>query len=147
MAIGKTSKGNTKRNRPIVMARDGGCVVAGTFWSNFVKCDDTLTMQHRVTRGMGSSAKWDANPNGFVIMCWAHNVLEPMSPTFRSMCERSGWSIRRSIADRNDLARIPVRYPDGWFLLAGNGRVPINDTLALEMMFDIYGDEYNADVF
>lgn len=147
MGIGKKSKANTNRNRSIVAARDGGCVVAGTLWGNLVKCDDSVTMQHRVTRGMGSSAKWDANPNGFVAMCQTHNQLEPRSATFRAMCERSGWSIRRSIADRNDLSRIPVRYPDGWFLLAGNGRVPIGDKLALEMMFDIYGDEYNAEVF
>lgn len=147
MAVGRKSKANTARNRLLVFERDGGCVVAGTLWGNLVKCDDTLTMQHRVSRGMGSSAKFDAEPNGFVVMCATHNALEPASAIFRALCERSGWSIRRSIADRNDLSRVPVRYPDGWFLLAGANRYRVGDKLALEMMFDIYGDEYNAEVF
>lgn len=147
MSIGRKSKSNTNRNRRIVYERDGGCVVSGSMWGNLVACGGGLTMQHRVTRGIGSSAKYDAEPNGFVAMCAVHNALEPHAATFRDMCERNGWSIRRSIADRNNLSRIPVRYPEGWYLLAGEQRFQLSDRLANEMMIEIYGDDYYPDMF
>jgi hypothetical protein len=36
-----------------------------------------------------------------------------------------------------------VRYPDGWYLLTGDKRVQIMTNTALEMMREIYGDEYD----
>jgi hypothetical protein len=143
MSIGKKSRANTERHRKKVFSRDERCVVIGSSWGNLVYCGGPLTIQHRVTRGMGSSAKYDQQPNGLIAMCAVHNVLEPASNEFRKMCERSGWSVRRSIADRILLAHIPVRYPDGWYLLTGDKRVQIMTNTALEMMREIYGDEYD----
>lgn len=141
-SIGKRSKFQVAKSRPIVFERDGGvCVVSGTIWGTIQPCMGILTLQHRVGRGMGGSAKWDA-PNCLVTMCVVHNGLIESSYEFRNYCERNGLSILRRIADRVDVASIPVRYSDGWYLLAGDSRFPIPDAAAEAVIAELYDDEW-----
>ena len=138
MSVGRRSKYQVAKSRPIVFERDQEtCVVAGTIWETIQPCMGILTLQHRVGRGMGGSAKWDA-PNCLVTMCIIHNGLIESSYEFRNYCERNGLSILRRVADRVDVASIPVRYADGWFLLAGNSRYPISENTAEAVISDLY---------
>lgn len=138
MSIGRKSKYQLAKSRPIVFERDQEtCVVAGTIWETIQPCMGILTLQHRVGRGMGGSAKWDA-PNCLVTMCVVHNGLIESSYEFRNFCERNGLSILRRVADRVDVASIPIRYADGWFLLSGNARFPISETTAEAVISDLY---------
>lgn len=141
MSIGKRSRRDVNKIRKIVFARDNEtCVVRGSDWGIISPCDDTLTIQHRVTRGMGSSNLFDT-PRDLVTMCATHNSLEPVSADFRSYCEASGWSVRRSYASQWGLNRIPVRYGQEWFLLDGNERFRITKSVAKELMEDLYGED------
>jgi hypothetical protein len=71
-------------------------------------------------------------------MCIIHNGLIESSYEFRNYCERNGLAIRRAVADRMDVASIPVRYSDGWFLLSGNSRYPISENTAEAVISDLY---------
>ena len=138
MSVGRRSKYQVAKSRPIVFERDQEqCIVAGTIWETIQPCMGVLTLQHRVGRGMGGSAKWDA-PNCLVTMCIIHNGLIESSYEFRNYCERNGLAIRRAVADRMDVASIPVRYSDGWFLLSGDSRYPISENTAEAVISDLY---------
>ena len=138
MSVGRKSKYQLAKSRPIVFERDQEqCIVAGSIWETIQPCMGVLTLQHRVGRGMGGSARWDA-PNCLVLMCVQHNGLIESSYEFRNYCERNGLSIRRAVADRVDVASIPVRYSDGWFLLAGDSRFPIPEVTAEAIISDLY---------
>jgi len=138
VSIGKRSKYQLVKSRPIVFERDQEqCIVAGTIWETIQPCMGVLTLQHRVGRGMGGSAKWDA-PNCLVTMCIIHNGLIESSHEFRNYCERNGLAIRRAVANRMDVSSIPVRYSDGWFLLAGDSRYPISENTAEAVISDLY---------
>ena len=138
MSVGKKSKYQLAKSRPIVFERDQEqCIVAGSIWSTIQPCMGVLTLQHRVGRGMGGSAKWDA-PNCLVLMCVTHNGLVESSREFRLYCERNGLSILRRVADRVDVSSIPVRYSDGWHLLSGSQRFPISEATAEAVMSDLY---------
>ena len=138
MSVGRKSKYQLAKSRPIVFERDQEqCIVAGSIWSTIQPCMGVLTLQHRVGRGMGGSAKWDA-PNCLVLMCVTHNGLVESSREFRLYCERNGLSILRRVADRVDVSSIPVRYSDGWHLLAGDSRFPISEATAEAVMSDLY---------
>jgi len=138
VSIGRRSKYQLVKSRPIVFERDQEqCIVAGTIWETIQPCMGVLTLQHRVGRGMGGSAKWDA-PNCLVTMCIIHNGLIESSYEFRNYCERNGLAIRRAVADRMDVASIPVRYSDGWFLLSGDSRYPISENTAEAVISDLY---------
>lgn len=138
MSVGRKSKYQLAKSRPIVFERDQEqCIVAGSIWSTIQPCMGVLTLQHRVGRGMGGSARWDA-PNCLVTMCVVHNGLIESSYEFRNYCERNGLSIRRTVADRMDVSSIPVRYSDGWFLLAGGSRFTIPDVTAEAIISDLY---------
>ena len=89
---------------------------------------------------MGGSAKYDA-PNYLLTMCVVHNGLIESSYEFRNYCDRNGISIRRAVADRVDVASIPVRYVDGWYLLSGNTRFPIADSTAEAIISELYDFE------
>ena len=134
------SKYQLAKARPVVFERDQEtCVVAGSIWATIQPCMGILTLQHRVGRGMGGSSKWDA-PNCLVTMCVVHNGLVESSYEFRNFCERNGLSIRRAVADRVDVSSIPVRYSDGWFVLAGDSRFPIPDATAEAIIAELYDD-------
>jgi hypothetical protein len=119
------------RSRKIVFTRDHDeCVVVGSIWQTLQPCGGPLTVQHRVGRGMGGSKKYDA-PEYLVAMCLLHNGLAESSATFAAYCTRNG------------LSRIPVRYHDSWYLLSGDMRFRIPDATAVDMMVELYGDDYH----
>lgn len=138
MAIGKQSRAAMERSRANVYSRDGGtCVVQGTIWATLTPCGGSMTLQHRVTRGMGGSAKWDSEPY-LLAMCAIHNSLEPASAEFRNFCERNGYSVPRWVAEQFPISRIPVHYPDGWFLLDGVSKYEVPENVALTLIEEIY---------
>jgi hypothetical protein len=137
MSIGKKSKVQVAKVRELVFERDEqSCVVRGSLWGNLVPCGGGLTIQHRVTRGMGSSASFDT-PSHLLSMCAIHNALEPASAEFRSFCERQGYSVPRWAAKQ--ITRIPVKYRDGWYLLSSDGKHEIPERTATVLFEDIYG--------
>jgi hypothetical protein len=139
MAIGKTSRKQVEQVRHAVYDRDQHrCIIEGTFWQGLEPCRGQLTVQHRVSKGAGGSAKYDA-ANYLLAMCLHHNQLAEASAEFARFCTRNGISVRRSIADQYPMSRIPVRYQDGWHLLDGAKRFAVPDATAEDLMLDIYG--------
>jgi hypothetical protein len=137
MSIGKKSKSQVTASRPIVYERDGRkCVAQGTLWP----CHGSITLQHRVGKGAGGSAQYDA-PAFLVCMCGHHNSLAESSADFANFCVQNGYSLRRSLAEQHPIARVPIRYPDGWHLLSGNIRSEISESTAIDLMAEIYGEE------
>lgn len=138
MGIGKKSKRQVDAIRQTVFDRDDGCVVVGSSWGRLVACGGGMTVQHRVARGMGSSAKYDS-AEFLLTMCAVHNQLETASAEFRSLCERNGWSMPRWVPARYAVHQVPARYPDGWYFLNSTGqRVAISDRFAVALIDDIY---------
>lgn len=138
MSLGRRSRFNVAKARGIVFGRDDHeCVVGGLFEGIRWPCAGGLTVQHRVGRGMGGSAKYDALPY-LITMCAFHNGLETSDAVFHAACLKAGWSIPRWVADLHDIGQIPVRYADGWFLLSGSDRVRIPDSVATTVIDEIY---------
>jgi hypothetical protein len=141
MSIGKKSKAQVQKVRQIVYDRDDHeCVVRGSLWATLEPCGSALSLQHRVGRGQGGSALYDA-PAFLTTMCFLHNALAESSAEFAKFCARNGFSLRRSLADQHPISRVPIRYPDGWQLLSGDGRFAISENTARELMEEIYGEE------
>jgi hypothetical protein len=135
LTIGKKSKAQVAKVRQLVFARDNWvCVVAHTFYGS--RCSDELTIQHRITRGMGSSARFD-EPKHLLSMCAYHNFLDTADSVFRDFCVARGYSVKRWAA--NEAGVIPVHYSDGWFLLQGNGRAEVSNVEASKLMLEVYG--------
>jgi len=132
MSVGKRSQAEVNKNRKRIYVRDGQCVVQGTDVSFKYRCFGDLTIQHRVSRGMGSSNLFD-EPNGLIAFCYEHNLLEPRSSEFRAICEEYGWSVKRGYATRFGLSSIPVKYDDGWYLLENFARRQISDDEAKDL--------------
>ena len=136
MSVGRRSKAQVNKVREIVYKRDGYvCVVAHTAYG--AQCSDELTIQHRVTRGMGSSARFD-EPKHLLSMCGYHNFLDTADSVFRDFCVARGYSVKRWAA--LDAGVIPVHYSDGWFLLHGDGRVEVSNVEASRLMKEVYGE-------
>jgi hypothetical protein len=139
-SIGKRSRRQVSGSRQIVFERDNNtCVVELSEWSFRDPCAGILTLQHAVTRGMGGSALWDS-PAYLRAMCWHHNDIEPRDANFRRYCEDNGWSIPRWVLNSTPIERIPVRYPDSWYLLYADQRTPIDESIAKDLMQEIYGE-------
>ena len=137
MKLGKRSRKQVNSVRGQVFARDGHqCVAAGTEWG--VMCGGELTVQHRVARGMGSSARFDA-PNCLLTMCAIHNFMDAGDASFRQVCLRNGWSVPRWVGEQEMLSRVPVWYGDGWYLLDSFYRYAVPDSAAEDLMVNIYG--------
>jgi hypothetical protein len=102
-------------------------------------CFGGLTVQHRVGRGMGGSAQYDARPAYLLCMCLGHNVLETENATAREAYRARGWSVSRWVVELWRIEDVPVCYFDGWFLLFDGGREIIGVDVAEEMMGAIYG--------
>jgi hypothetical protein len=140
MSIGKRSRRQVDAHREIVFERDNHtCVVSNSLWSKLIPCGGALTIQHRVTRGMGGSAKYD-DPPYLLAMCAIHNALEPASVSFRDFCERQGYSVPRWVMNRHAINRVPVKYDSDWYLLSGTDRFKIPERTAVEMLDEIYGN-------
>lgn len=138
MSLGKQSRRQIAVSRSTVYKRDGGaCVVDGLFEAVKWPCSGGLTLQHRVGRGMGGSAKWDS-PKALVAMCERHNFLQTADADFDAACRSNGWSIPRWLADRVDVSRVPVKYCDGWWLLDGGQRYALPESSALAAMQEFY---------
>lgn len=136
MSIGKASRRNVERARKGVYERDGGVCISRALYG---PCDDSVTLQHRVGRGMGGSALFDAEPAYLLTMCARHNVLETSNAEYHRICQELGWSVPRWVPDRWSITEVPVFYWDGWHYLVGFERVPTSDKVAKLRMEEIYG--------
>jgi hypothetical protein len=143
MSLGKKSKRQVATIRDAVFERDGGCVVHGSLWDMLKPCGGSLTIQHRVSRGMGGSAQYDS-PEHLVTMCAIHNQLETSWPEFAKACIRCGWSIPRWLDDQGVRpSKVPVLHESGWYLLSGLARVHISAQVAEQTMTDFYGGDFD----
>ena len=114
--LGQRSREQVNDIRPMVQMRDDyRCVVAGTEYGKNSPCTPGLTMQHRVGRGAGGSARFDG-PAYLICMCQHHNTLETSSADFAAVCLANGWKLPRNAVDVV-AELIPVRYWDGWYVL------------------------------
>lgn len=143
MSIGKKSRSQVSKLRPLIYERDEHtCVAAGSLWSMLFPCAGQLEIQHRVKKGSGGSALYDG-PEYLVTMCHLHNSMDGGgSAEFRQACLRNGWSVLRWLADSTPMSRIPIRYKDRWYLLSGLRRHAISEATAIDMMTELYGEDY-----
>jgi len=140
MSVGARSKKNVKNVRQIVFERDEHqCIVRNSGWDLKHPCSGMMTIQHAVGRGMGGSARYDKEPY-LRAMCWGHNTLAEANPDFAKACRSNGWSIPRWAVESTPIELLPVRYPDGWYLLQGSERVNIDEATANDLQREIYGD-------
>lgn len=137
MTIGKRSAAQTNKLRQKVYDRDKHECVSKAVYG---PCDDVLTIQHRVGRGMGGSALYDGEAAFLIGFCLRHNVLETANADYGRICRELGWSVPRWAVDRWSITEIPVFYWDGWHYLVGLDRVPTTDKAARERMAEIYGE-------
>jgi len=138
VSIGKRSKKQVERIRQVVYDRDGGVCVGQGF---SLPCSGGLTVQHRVSRGMGGSAQYDSEPAWLISLCWAHNVAETSNASLREAYVARGWGVPRWVVNSWDISDVPVRYFDGWKFLVNNERLTVSESDALERMREIYGRE------
>lgn len=137
MSIGRRSKRQVQKVRDDVFKRDAHQCVA-TLTVHGSSCAGELTVQHRVSRGMGSSGRFDA-PNYLLGMCAYHNYLDAADSVFRKTCLEYGWSVPRWVANREMMSRVPVYYGDAWYLLDAFYRFEISESAALDLMSEVYG--------
>lgn len=109
------STGPTAAAQRAVRARDGGvCVVCGLPGSP----TDPLVIHHRVNRGMGGSKAPEVNePASLLIVHASINGAFEADPRLIVRAYVEGWKVKRPA----DPATVPVRYPDGWWLLDNDG--------------------------
>jgi hypothetical protein len=88
---------------------------------------------------MGSSAKYDG-VDFLRVMCAFHNQLEMQNSEFRTACFRNGWSVPSWVVDRFGINAIPVKYPEGWFLLKNGVKFEIDDVAAEKTWLEIEAD-------
>jgi hypothetical protein len=136
VSIGKRSKKQVERIRQVVYNRDGGVCVGQGFG---LACSGGLTVQHRVSRGMGGSAQYDTEPAWLITLCWAHNVAETSNASLREAYVARGWGVPRWVVDSWAITEVPVRYVDGWYVLVEGDRVPVTERESSERMRAIYG--------
>ena len=138
MGIGKRSKAQTDKLRKMVYERDNyECLSKAVY----APCSADITIQHRVGRGMGGSALYDAHTAFLLVLCNRHNTLETANADYHRICKRFGWSVPRWVVDRWDITEVPVFYWDGWHYLTLDGKVPVTDEAAKARWVEIYGEE------
>lgn len=136
MSIGKKSRSQTEKFRQGVYERDNNvCISKGIFGP----CVPTLTLQHRVGRGMGGSSLYDREPGFLISMCAVHNTLETSNANYHKICQELGWSVPRWAVEQRSISEIPVFYWDGWWYLVGYDRVATTESAAYAKMEEIYG--------
>ena len=119
------------RTRKAVYERDGHECVLARVSHHFSPCSGPLTVQHTVSRGMGSSKLFDT-PDLLVTMCNGHNILATSDANFARYCTSRGL-VRSRNSTRNPRL-VPVHYWDGWYLLEGTIRVPVHQLNAEKYM-------------
>lgn len=139
VSIGKKSRAQVEKARRGVYERDGGICISRALYG---PCDDSVTIQHRVGRGMGGSALFDADPGFLLTMCGRHNMLETANADYHALCQQFGWSVPRWVPDRWAISEVPVFYWDGWHYLVGFDRIQTSDKVANSRMKEIYGNQY-----
>lgn len=142
LSVGKKSRSQVEKARKGVYERDQGVCVSRAIYG---PCDDSVTIQHRVGRGMGGSAKFDTEPGFLLTMCGLHNMLETADADYHRLCQELGWSVPRWVPDQWSISEVPVYYWDGWHYLIGFDRVPTSDMVAKRKMKDIYGNQYGRE--
>lgn len=103
----------TTKMRQRIYERDGNkCVDCGSA--------NNLTLQHRVSKGMGGSKMYDTYPY-LITMCQPCNVaLE--SDYYRAEKGRfNGWKLSRLSKPPVNPEEIPVKIGTGWFYLDAQG--------------------------
>ena len=139
MSIGKRSKAQTDKLRRQVYERDNyECVSKAVY----APCSADNTIQHRVGRGMGGSALYDAEGAFLMVMCGRHNTLETADADYHKICTQLGWSVPRWVVDQWSITEVPVFYWDGWHYLVAGERVKTTDKAARARMIKIYGESY-----
>ena len=121
----------TVRTRKAIYERDGHECVLARVSHHFDPCSGPLTVQHTVSRGMGSSKLFDT-ADLLVTMCNGHNILATSDADFARYCTSRG--LVRSRNSTRDPRLIPVHYWDGWFVLVGDLRSRIHPVDAEEYM-------------
>lgn len=118
--------------RMAVYERDGVRCVACGAWN-------PLSFQHRRAVGMGGSKLRPAVVDGLCACIGCNNAFEH---SLQRVALLRGWKVKRSVKQP---ALVPVFYPlfGGWHVLSQDGtRVPVSDAVALGMMREVYGPEY-----
>ncbi len=131
-SVGARSKAQVDRVRHQVFERDEHtCAVAGlTRWP----CTGALTVQHARSRGAGGSDRWDG-PEWLRTLCSGHNTLDTADADFARLCLAHGVSVPSHGYDDVDMTQVPVRTPQGWFLLARDcTRTPITSSTARRLV-------------
>jgi len=141
VSVGKASRRNVEKARQGVYERDGGVCISRALYG---VCDDSVTIQHRVGRGMGGSALFDADPSYLLTMCARHNFLETSNADYHRLCQQLGWSVPRWVPEQWSISEVPVFYWDGWFYLVGFDRVATSDRVAKQKMEEIYGEKWET---
>lgn len=98
-----------------------------------------LTFQHRRAVGNGGSPIPPSIEDGLTLCALCNNAAEAH---IQALALAYGWKVRRWV---DDPSRVPVFYqPERqWARLTPDGtRVVISHVLALEMMIEVYGDQY-----
>lgn len=101
------------RTRQMVYDRDGNRCVA---------CYDSnnLTLQHRVSKGMGGSKLYD-QPAFLVTMCLTCNLALESDYVKAEQGRFNGWKLSRNTRPPVDPEKIPVKIGKEWFLLDNHG--------------------------
>jgi hypothetical protein len=95
--------------REAIYARDGHRCVACLTSNN-------LTLQHRVSKGMGGSKLFDT-PALLITMCLSCNVELESSSSKAERGRENGWKISRNAYPPIDPTTIPVKIGKRWFYL------------------------------
>lgn len=102
----------TAATRSTVYGRDGNrCVACGS--------GQERTVQHRVSKGMGGSARWDS-PGWLLTFCNRCNTRLEQDPQFAQEGREKGWKLPRNQQPNH---HTPVFYTveDAWFILDQEG--------------------------
>jgi len=103
----------SKRLREQVFRRDGDRCVACGRWTG-------LTIQHRVSRGMGGSKLFDTIPY-LLTLCGICNARLESDSKFAELGRVNGWKLHRNQNPPVDPTAVPVNYFGQWYLLKKDG--------------------------
>jgi 5-methylcytosine-specific restriction endonuclease McrA len=108
----------TAKLRQAIFDRDGRKCVACNSASN-------LTIQHRVSKGMGGSKLYDTFPY-LITMCQPCNVGLESNYELAEQGRFNGWKLSRNTRPPVNPEEVPVKIGATWFYLDSNGgKTPI----------------------